>query len=213
MKKSILIIAALFAAFTVNAKDITINLSQAAAVAFGGCSATPAVADDVLTVNYSPGAWQWAGVEFTLENLAEVPVISYEYKGDGAEEFGEDGIVLFVYLRDSEGNRWIKDEYWPNLQNTEWQTESITPDKALDWDAQTYPITKNPFISLGFIANPGSAYNGSFQLKNIKLTVSDDQSAIENTSVSIKAMKVVRDGQVLFIRDGKTFNALGAEVR
>ena len=211
MKKSILLIASLFAAFTVNAKDIVLDLTKATEMAFQGCSATPAVANDVLTVNYSSGAWQWAGVEFALDNLAEVPVINYEYKGDGAEGF-EEGIVLFVYLRDSEGNRWIKDEYWPNLQNTEWQTESIKPDKAFDWDAQTYPITKNPFVSLGFIANPGKAYNGSFQLKNIKLAV-EGTTAIENAAVEAKSFKTIRNGQMVIMRDGKCFNALGAEMK
>jgi len=38
-------------------------------------------------------------------------------------------------------------------------------------------------------------------------------SDIQTVNTANKAVKVVRDGQVLFIRDGKTFNALGAEVK
>ena len=41
----------------------------------------------------------------------------------------------------------------------------------------------------------------------------EDPTAIDNTAVETKAVKVVRDGQVLIIRDGKMFNALGAEVK
>lgn len=38
-------------------------------------------------------------------------------------------------------------------------------------------------------------------------------TAIDNTAVEGKAVKVIRDGQVLIVRDGKTYNALGAEVK
>ena len=41
----------------------------------------------------------------------------------------------------------------------------------------------------------------------------DEPTAIENTSLkATKAQKVVRDGQIIIIRDGKTFNALGAQI-
>lgn len=38
-------------------------------------------------------------------------------------------------------------------------------------------------------------------------------TAIDNTDAEVQAAKVVRNGQVLIIRDGKTFNALGAEIK
>ena len=38
-----------------------------------------------------------------------------------------------------------------------------------------------------------------------------DETAIENTNAEVKAVKVIRNGQVLIIREGKTFNILGAE--
>lgn len=41
----------------------------------------------------------------------------------------------------------------------------------------------------------------------------DTPTAVENTNIMAnKAQKVVRDGQILIIRDGKTFNALGAQI-
>jgi len=38
-------------------------------------------------------------------------------------------------------------------------------------------------------------------------------TAIGNTEAEVKAVKVIRDGQVLIIREGKTFNVMGAEVK
>ena len=38
-------------------------------------------------------------------------------------------------------------------------------------------------------------------------------TAIDNAEAAVKAEKVIRDGQVLILRDGKIFNALGAEVK
>lgn len=41
----------------------------------------------------------------------------------------------------------------------------------------------------------------------------DAETAVENTTVAVKAQKAIRDGQVLIIRDGKAINLLGVEVR
>ena len=38
-------------------------------------------------------------------------------------------------------------------------------------------------------------------------------TAIDNTESEIKATKIIRNGQVLILRDGRTFNALGVEIR
>ena len=82
-----------------------------------------------------------------------------------------------------------------------------------------FAITANPNVSLGkplyvagAIANPDNPANGVFKLKNVKITA-DKGTAIDNTAVEAKTTKIMRDGQMLIIRDGKTFNALGAEVK
>ena len=41
----------------------------------------------------------------------------------------------------------------------------------------------------------------------------DPESALENISADVKAVKVVRDGQVYILRGDKTYNLLGAEVK
>ena len=38
-------------------------------------------------------------------------------------------------------------------------------------------------------------------------------SSVDNVAVKVGAQKVIRNGQVLIIRDGKTFNMLGQEVK
>jgi len=40
-----------------------------------------------------------------------------------------------------------------------------------------------------------------------------DHTAISNTTVNNKAVKVVRDGQLVIIKNGKTYNALGTEIK
>ena len=40
-----------------------------------------------------------------------------------------------------------------------------------------------------------------------------DKQALENLPVVDKAQKVLHNGQILIIRDGKTYNALGTEIK
>ena len=50
-------------------------------------------------------------------------------------------------------------------------------------------------------------------LNSLTLAAQGEQSGVETTTSNKKVVKFIRNGQVFFIRDGKTFNALGAEVR
>ena len=193
MKKIFLLTAAFCAAMSINAKVIEIDLTKAASAAYTGCSSSSSVNDGVLDVSYSAGGWEWAGVEFPLSSLTNVTGISYDYVGDGTPGFN-DGIVLYVYLRDVEGNRWIQSDYWPNLQNTEWQKESIAPNAALDWDAPTYSYGEKAFTRLGFIANPGSTYSGTFKLQNIKITT---QEGGEEPPVTDNPDSLMYKGEIL----------------
>ncbi|MBO4454480.1 MAG: hypothetical protein J5761_05440 [Paludibacteraceae bacterium] len=207
MKKFFLFAAAMLAAVSVNARVITLDLSTATEMAYTGCSAEFAVADGALNVNYTAGGWEWAGVEIALDNLAEVNNISFEYKGDGTS------VVIYVYLRDDQGARWTKGNYWPNLASTSFvEISEFMPDELL-WDAAEYAFGDHPFTSIGFIANPGDPTTGSFALKNVKITVPGEDTGIEDVNASVKAVKMVRNGQLIIIRDGKTFNAIGAEMK
>ena len=203
MKKLFVLATALFAALTINAAVIEIDLNSAAAMVYTNCTATPTVADGVLTVNYTAGGWEWAGVEFPLNSLTNVSGILYDYKGDGATGFDE-GIVLFAYLRDDQGNRWVQSDYWPNLQNDTWQNEFTKPNGALDWDNPGYDYGTHPFTRLGFIANPGLAYTGTFQLKNIKVTTSSGDDPVGG-----KVKPLTFNGDVLSEYSGFTRSQIG----
>ena len=45
------------------------------------------------------------------------------------------------------------------------------------------------------------------------VTVKSGATAVENTAVAAPAVKVIRDGQLLIIRDGKTYTAQGVQVQ
>ena len=52
----------------------------------------------------------------------------------------------------------------------------------------------------------------AFNVTDVVL-VMKDHTAIDNTAVEAKTVKVIRDGQVLILKNGKTYNALGAEIK
>ena len=207
MKKTILFVAALFAAVMVNAKEISVDLSKATEMSYDNCSAALSYADDVLTVNYSTSTgWEWAGIEVALDNL-DVTAMAFDFQGSASV-----WTSFHIYLRDSEGARWYDDADDFSLSSDEWVSKvGYVPTKLL-WDASSVNFGDKPIIAVGFIANPMEAYSGTFKLRNVKLTVSGE-TAVENVESQTKAVKVVRNGQILILRDGKTFNALGAEVK
>jgi hypothetical protein len=207
MKKFFLFAAAMLAAVSVNARVITLDLSTATEMAYTGCSATPSFSDGVLNVNYSAGAWEWAGVEIALDNL-EVTSIDFDYKGETAE-----WCSFVVYLRASDGARWYDDADDFSMSHADWLVKTGYFPTKLMWDASESAIGDLPFTAIGFIANPMNATNGTFAIRNVKLTVPGDDTGIEDVNASVKAIKMVRNGQLIIVRDGKTFNAIGAEMK
>lgn len=209
MKKFFLFATALFAAVTLNAREITVDLSTATEIAYTNCSATFAVADGALNVNYTAGAWEWAGVEFDLDNLEAVTSMSFEFKGQTPNEWTS----FIIYLRDSEGARWYDDADDFSLSQAEWLSKTGYLPTKLCWDAANYAFGEKPFTKLGFMANPMVAESSSFSIRNVKILLPDSDTAIENVETGTRAQKVIRDGQVLILRDGKTFNTVGTEIR
>ena len=53
----------------------------------------------------------------------------------------------------------------------------------------------------------------AFNVTDIVLVPQGSASAISNTAIDTKAMKIIRNGQLFIIKNGKTYNALGAEVK
>lgn len=204
MKKTLLFVAAMFAAITINAGELNIDLSKN--IAF---DANASLADGVLTVSYNLGAWDAGGVKFDLDNL-DVTNLAFDFKGDASVE---SWVSLLVYLEDSEGGKWYSAAADLSISSwdAEWATKSFMPSDVL-WGSSTAAAPVKPFVSLGFMANPENPTAATFAIRNIVLTV-EGETAIPNTQVEGKTVKVIRDGQVLILRDGKTFNALGAEMK
>ena len=51
-----------------------------------------------------------------------------------------------------------------------------------------------------------------FNVTDVVLVMTEAQ-AVENTAVEAKSVKLIRNGQVLILRDGRTYNALGVEIK
>jgi len=61
---------------------------------------------------------------------------------------------------------------------------------------------------------PGAAITFEMPAEDVTIqTTFSLPTALDNAEAAVKAEKVIRDGQVLILRDGKIFNALGAEVK
>ena len=207
--KKFLLVAALFAAVSMNAKEIVVDLSATLTDASSSSTATGGYAEGVLNVDWNVVANNGvSGVEIPIDNLEKVTGISFDYKGDGT------GIGFIHYLRDSQGHRWWDSNNWKDLSSTDWKTVAVVPSSSL-WDGQAASdFVNRTFVKVCFVANPSTPTSGTFSLRNVVITVEDGGTTdIDNTAVEGKAVKVIRDGQVLILRDGKTFNALGAEVK
>ena len=195
----------MFAAVTLNAKELTIDLSKGQST--GG--AALALDNGELTVSYNLESWGAGGVSFALDNQ-DVSNIAFEYIGDATVEAW---VSFLVYLVDSEGGMWYSSAADLSISSwvNEWSSQSYMPSDIL-WESSTAEAPVKPFTALVFIANPEVATAATFAIRNVKITV-PDETAIENTVVEGKAVKVIRDGQVMIIRDGKAFNALGVEMK
>lgn len=169
MKKLFLLFAAIIAAVAVSAKEITVDLSKAQGYTHSETgSGAVELADGVLTVNWEVGTgWEVAGTEIPLDNLEGVEKLDFDYVGDGG------GTTMYVYLRDSEGNRWWNEDGY-GLSVEDWTSVEFIPLSPL-WDAPGYEVGEKPFVSIGFIANPASPTSGVFKLRDVIITVADGE--------------------------------------
>ena len=212
MKKSILLIAAMFAAFAINAAEVTVDLSNYSVVKTEGATVTPSYNSGVVKVDYTTTAgWDdVAGVSFALNNL-KVTNIAFEFLGDAALS---PWTSFFVYLEDSEGAKFYSSAADLSISGWEGDYKAIDtyfPTDAL-WCSPAYPAGEKPFVAVGFMANGGTNSTAAFSLKNVKLTV-EGGTGIDNTASEVKAIKTIKDGQMVIVRDGKSYNALGAEMK
>lgn len=166
MKKIFSLFVASVMAMSLFAGELTVDLSRAEGYthAVDGSGAVQ-FADGVLTVNWAVGTgWEVAGTEIALDSLTGVTNLNLEFKGDG------NNVTLLVYLRDSEGNRWWDSNNGSSsLSASEWTPMAMVPAASL-WDGPSYNFGDKPFVKLGLIANPATPTNGTFDLRNVKIT-------------------------------------------
>lgn len=55
-------------------------------------------------------------------------------------------------------------------------------------------------------------YTFTVDLSTMKLNVVNNATALHNTTAGVKAVKTIENGQIVIIRDGKKFNAVGAKL-
>lgn len=69
-------------------------------------------------------------------------------------------------------------------------------------------------LTLNLVGASGNEYHGEAQIEIVGGDFSNDitPTALSNTAAAIKATKLVENGQVVILRDGKKFNALGAKL-
>lgn len=79
--------------------------------------------------------------------------------------------------------------------------------KVGEWDLSNVPTGKYMLKFSNHVAW------SEMILSSITLEAQEVPSSINNTVVEGKAVKVIRDGQVMILRDGKAFNALGVEMK
>lgn len=194
-------------------EEIVIDLSTAANVNGTNCSWT--LGDDGLAVTYdfsdaAAGSWPNGGVEFALDNVEKVVAMAFDFKGSATIA---QWTSFQAYLKDSEGIRWYSQAKDLHINGVpDWTHEEYMPHDAL-WAEPSHTVGDCPFVAIGFLANCADPATDTFCLRNVKVIVEANgiSSAVEETREEGKAVKVIRNGQLLIIRDGKTYNALGQQ--
>ena len=208
MKKIFFFVAVMFAAVAMNAAEVVVDLSKYALIKSDGATVTPALNAGVLKVDYTTTkAWDdIAGVSFALDNL-KVTKIAFEFIGDAALS---PWTSFLVYLEDANGAKWINSAADLHINGWEgdWSAQSYMPADEL-WGDTEHPSTQaDKFVSLGFMINSGTNATSTFSIKNVKLTVAGGTN-IDNTAIEAQTTKLIRDGQLVIIRNGVEYNAAG----
>ena len=179
MKKIFSLFVAALAAMTLSAGELTVDLSQAKGYTHAeDGSGEVQLSDGVLTVNWMVGTgWEVAGTEIPVDELEGVSKVKFDYVGDGGE------VTMYLYLRDSEGNRWWNEDGY-GLNTEDWTSDIEFVPSAPLWDAPAYAYGERPIVSMGFIANPATPTSGTFKLRNIKVTCECEEPAETKPSVA-----------------------------
>lgn len=213
MKKTLLFVCLLFAAMAVNASEvITINLADYTLSGANAADCSATLNNGELAVAYKIGAWGAGGVEFALPNIAKVDSIAFEFKGDAAATAW---VSFFAFIADNHGNRFVNSAADLCISSwvTDWQAKNYLPENEL-WTTTGVKINDNPATAIGFWANPGEETTASFTIRNVKVYyTADETTGLSAQTVKTASKKIIKDGQVLIVRDGVQYNILGSVVK
>jgi hypothetical protein len=84
-----------------------------------------------------------------------------------------------------------------------------------DWDHADNVNIVNEGRNFEFVVDQTGDYTftWTFASQNLVVTFPEKTSAVENIQISGKSVKRIVNGELRILRDGKTFNALGAELK
>lgn len=185
--------------------EYVVDLSTAANANGTNCSWV--LNADELNVTYdfsaaAAGSWPNGGVVFALPNLTDVVAISYEFIGNSNAQWTS----FHVFLTDENGIRWINSAADLHINGvTTWTAKEYMPADELWTSGHTRGTT---FTAIGFLANCGDPTQDTFGLRNVKVLLENAATALDQVEAPA-AVKRIENGQLVIIRDGVRYNALG----
>lgn len=232
MKKFFLFAAAIVAAMTVNARvisfaDIVDNTAADAAKAAFDAGfeyaniATKGVANSagdayLVEVRQVEGTTEW-GV--TTLNLKDEDQVFFEFKDGGADK-----LVMKAYKEYVQPNGKAACLVITDL--TAGDKVKITLKKALDKETLIEGATvetdkfASDVVELTAAAeeiriyskNAAGSSDAKWQVASVEVP-GGGESAVDNVNAAVKSVKRIENGQLVIIKNGVKFNALGAEIR
>ena len=188
----------------------------------------------LYTVTYDAGEGECAVasdfVEFASEKItlpAATPTEGYRFIGwynattEGTKVgIAEDKITL---TKDSTLYAQYAQIYTITCNKAEYGTVAANPTTAIAGEEVSLTITPAEGYVLNVLSvedaldKDVTVENGKFTMPASNVTVSATfqtiPSSINNTDAAVQTVKVIRNGQLIIIRDGKEFNVLGAAVK
>jgi len=191
--------------------------------------AIPAPADPNREyLSLDPNVWTWGynSVSGTVADGLQTTIISdwgaVSMGWDPTRDLSEwDKIVFEVSHMDGcEGNYWKLKAYLRDVADSEGkqmigELGLDAPDNQLNYlvidlhqQVEGFDLTKARVLAVQC-----EPTGGIFTITSAYLLKESEPTAIDNTVVTEKAQKVIMDGMVYIVRDGKLFNITGTQVR
>lgn len=145
------------------------------------------------------------GLPFHAGDYFKLIVVGY----NNDEEVATAEFYLADFRADKEGEKWVYAENWQWMDLTSLGEVDALGFKLETTKKNTYGATTPTYFCFDNLGgSPADCELGALT----ELDAEPVSTAISNTTEAIKAQKVIRDGQVVILRDGKAINMLGVEL-